>query len=88
MKIKVKQSTYEEVLKLPGFQHQKPKKPSMFFRTLLKTLSVGELKKAQFELKKNGMEQLKDDEPCLFLMNHSSFIDLQIASVILYPRPF
>lgn len=34
------------------------------------------------------MERLKDKEPCLFLMNHSSFIDLKIAAAILYPRPF
>ena len=26
-------------------------------------------------------------EPCLILMNHSSFIDLEIASSIFYPRP-
>ena len=34
------------------------------------------------------MERLKEDEPCLILMNHSSFIDLKIASTILASRPF
>ena len=34
------------------------------------------------------MENLSADEPALFLMNHSSFIDLKIAGTILYPRPF
>ena len=34
------------------------------------------------------MEKLRRGEPCLYLMNHSSFIDLKIASTILYPRPF
>lgn len=27
-------------------------------------------------------------EPCLVLMNHSSFIDLKIAIMVLFPRPF
>ena len=34
------------------------------------------------------MERLGRREPCLILMNHSSFIDLKIAASILYPRPF
>ncbi|MBQ7170641.1 MAG: 1-acyl-sn-glycerol-3-phosphate acyltransferase [Clostridia bacterium] len=34
------------------------------------------------------MEKLGKHEPCLFLMNHSCFLDLKIASTILYPRPF
>jgi hypothetical protein len=34
------------------------------------------------------MERLGKREPCFILMNHASFIDLKIASTILYPRPF
>ena len=34
------------------------------------------------------MERLGSDEPALFLMNHSIFIDLKIAATVLYPRPF
>jgi hypothetical protein len=34
------------------------------------------------------MERLGKDEPALFLMNHSSFIDMEIVSTVLYPRPF
>lgn len=34
------------------------------------------------------MERLGKREPCLILMNHSSFIDLKIAATILYPCPF
>ena len=34
------------------------------------------------------MERLGKNEPCLILMNHSCFLDLQIAYRILYPRPF
>ena len=34
------------------------------------------------------MEKLGSKEPCLILMNHSSFIDMQIAANYLYPHPF
>jgi len=33
------------------------------------------------------MEKLDKKEACLVLMNHSSFIDLEIAASVLYPRP-
>lgn len=78
----------EEVLRLPKEKHQQPKRPPLFLRMLLKTLSAPELRKTGFSLEKHGMERLGKDTPALFLMNHSSFIDLKIASVILYPRPF
>ena len=34
------------------------------------------------------MDKLGRKEPCLYLMNHSSFIDLKIVATILYPRRF
>lgn len=88
MKIKVTDKSYEQVLALPLEEHRKPIKPSIFFRTLLKLLSAADLKATNFHCRSIGMERLGADEPCLFLMNHSSFIDLKIASTILYPRPF
>ena len=88
MKIKVTEKSYEQVLALPREDHRKPLKPSLFFRTLLKLLSAADLKATNFQCRSFGMERLGPDEPCLFLMNHSSFIDLKIASTILYPRPF
>ena len=88
MKIKVTDKSYEQVLALPQEEHRKPLKPSIFFRTLLKLLSAADLKATNFHCRSIGMERLGADEPCLFLMNHSSFIDLKIASTILYPRPF
>lgn len=88
MKIKVTEKSYEQVLALPREEHRKPIKPSIFFRTLLKLLSAADLKATNFHCRSIGMERLGADEPCLFLMNHSSFIDLKIASTILYPRPF
>lgn len=88
MKIKVKEKSYEEVLALPAHQHKKPLKQSIFWRTLLRTVSTPDLLATRFKCQKIGMERLGKKEPALFLMNHSSFIDLKIASAILYPRPF
>ena len=88
MKIINKKMDYDKVMALPVKPRKKPKKVNMFFRTLMKTLSVGELKATNFKCREIGMEKLGKREPCLILMNHSGFIDLQIAATVLYPRPF
>ena len=88
MKIKTVNMDYEDVLKLPTYKHKNPQKQSAFFRKLIKALSAIDLKRIGFTYETVGMEKLKQGEPCLVLMNHSSFIDLEIASSLLYPRPF
>ena len=88
MKIKVKNMKYEDVLALPKEKYRKPIKQHIVFRTLLRILSSVDLFVTRFECRKIGMERLGKNEPCLVLMNHSSFIDLKNASTILYPRPF
>lgn len=88
MKIKVKAISYDEFQTLPHSKHRQPHKPSIFFRTLLKVVGAGDLKATHFTYTTEGMEKLGRKEPALYLMNHSSFIDLKIASSILYPRPF
>ncbi|MCQ2554027.1 MAG: 1-acyl-sn-glycerol-3-phosphate acyltransferase [Clostridia bacterium] len=88
MKIKVAEMPYEKVLELPKEKREKPVKPGILFRTLLKTLSKPDLKATDFTYRTFGMERLGKDEPCLILMNHSSFIDLKIASVVFSDRPF
>ena len=80
MKIKTVEMRYEDVLTLPAAVHEKPIRQSIFFRTLLKVLSCIDLMRVGFTYSKIGMEKLSADEPCLVLMNHSSFIDLEIAS--------
>ena len=103
MKIKVKEMSFDEVEKLPPKKTRKPQKPNIIFKTLLKVLSKGDLKATNFECNKINMDKLKKDEPCIILMNHSSFIDLnipkniqiiessfidlKIASTVMYPRP-
>lgn len=88
MKIKVVNKTYEEVLALPKLKRHKPMKQHLFFRIVLRVASSFDLWKTQFTCKKIGMEKLGKKEPCLVLMNHSSFIDLEIVSTVLFPRRF
>lgn len=88
MKIRTKTMDYEKVLAMPVKPHRKPKKTNILFRTLLKVVSTPDLLATRFTYREIGMERLGKNEPCLILMNHSSFIDLKIASSILYPRPF
>ncbi len=88
MKIKTVHLPYEKVLELPVKPHRRPKKPNLLFRTLMRVLSEPDLRATHFKAKRIGMEKLGKREPCLFLMNHSSFIDLKIASKLLYPRPY
>ncbi|MBR7182014.1 MAG: hypothetical protein IKD28_04445 [Clostridia bacterium] len=77
MKIKIQEKSYDEVLALPARKHQKPRHQNLFWRTLLRLVSVPDLAATHFSCKKINMERLGKKEPALFLMNHSSFIDLK-----------
>ncbi len=88
MKTTVINKGYEEVMALPKEKPFKPMKQSLFFRVLLKVASSFDLKATNFKCNEIDMEKLKKGEPCLILMNHSSFIDLEIAASVLYPRKF
>lgn len=88
MKIKTLNLTYEEVMALPTPPHKKPKRMGGFFRLLIKTIAKSNLKKYNVTYVETGMERLSKNEPAMVLMNHSSFIDMQIAANYLYPRPF
>ena len=88
MKIKIKELTYDKVLLEPSYKIKKPKKPTFLFKTLMRLLSNGDLKKTNFKYESINMEGISKKEPILILMNHSSFIDLKIASKILYPRNY
>ena len=88
MKIKVVKKSYDDVISLKRPRHIKPRKPGIFFRTLLKLVSLPDIKKTHFKCERIGMDRLGKKENALFLMNHSSFIDMEIVSTVLYPRPF
>lgn len=88
MKIKTKVKPYSEVIKLTPRKHQKPLKPSIFLAFVIRVLSFFTLLGVGFKYEKIGMEKLSKKEPVLILMNHSSFIDLKIASALLFPRRY
>lgn len=88
MKIKTRKLSYGEVLKLKPKSHKKPLKPFFLLALVIRVLSFFELLKVGFSYEKIGMERLSKKEPCLILMNHSSFIDLKIASALLFPRKY
>ncbi len=91
MKIKAEKKKYSiaiEEYNKNKKKHKKPIRPSLLFRTLLKLVSLPDLIATHFKCEKIGMERLGKKEPAFFLMNHSSFIDLEIVSSALYPRPF
>ena len=88
MKIKLIPKSYKDVMNMPEEAKFKPKKPNIFFRCLLKIVSMPDLIATKFKCNKIDMDKLGKREPALFLMNHSSFIDLEIAANILFPRAF
>ncbi len=88
MKLKTISKSYDEVMAMPRAKHRKPVRPNMFFRTLMRVASIPDLAATDFSCNKIGMEKLGKNEPCLYLMNHCSFIDLEIAATVLYPKSF
>ncbi|MBR2615715.1 MAG: 1-acyl-sn-glycerol-3-phosphate acyltransferase [Clostridia bacterium] len=87
MKIKTKKSSWEEIESLGKLPHLKPIKPPFLFRLLVRALSVPDLMKAHFSFTRSRMDQAGEG-PWLILMNHSSFLDLKMASKILFPKPY
>ena len=91
MKIKIISQPYLEALAESNERrgkHKKPKKPNMLFRTLMRVLAIPDMIATHFHANKVGMDRLKKGEPAFYLMNHSSFIDLEIVPTLLYPKPF
>ena len=88
MKTTVKKMDFDKVMALPRYPHKQPRKPGLFWRTLIRLLTIVGLMGTGFTYTTERMDQLGKDEPCLILMNHSCFLDMQIAYRILYPRAF
>ena len=88
MKLKTIPKSYDDVIAMPRAKHRKPVRPNMFFRTLMRVASIPDLAATDFSCNRIGMERLGKNEPCLYLMNHCSFIDLEIAATLLYPHSF
>ncbi len=87
MKINTRNLPYEEVLKLPRLKRRKPMKPSRLLATVVRIASAPTLWKTKFSYTTERME-LVGKQPCLILMNHSSFTDMKLAYGIFYPKRF
>lgn len=88
MKIRTQEKSYEEVMALPREKHRNPMRQTGAIRLLLKAVSSFDLRAVDFSCEKAGMEKLGEKEPCLVLMNHSSFLDLKIAATLLSDREY
>ena len=88
MKIRTKKCAYEQVMAKKRPQHRKPWRPLFLLQIVIRLLAILDLAPCKFTFRKHGMEKLGKKEPCLILMNHSSFIDLKIVSRIFFPRRY
>lgn len=86
MKIKVIDKPYQEVMALPRAPHKSPRKPSRLMHAVMRIASIPDLRDVGFTYESIGMERAGKG-PWLVLMNHSSFLDFEIVSRILFPRP-
>ncbi|MBR0446317.1 MAG: 1-acyl-sn-glycerol-3-phosphate acyltransferase [Oscillospiraceae bacterium] len=88
MKIKTKHLPYEQVMARPRPKHRNPRKPIWLLQILIRLLVFTDLWPVRFSYTTENMDKIGRKEPCLILMNHSSFIDLKIASRIFFPRRY
>ena len=88
MKTVTRRAPYEKVAAMERTKHRNPLRPMFFLQILIRLLSFYDLLPTRFTYKTHGMEKVGKKEPCLILMNHSSFIDLEIASRIFFPRRY
>ena len=87
MKTTIKTLSYDQVMALPRPRYQKPRKPNLFWRTLIRVLCFFGMMGTGFRYETEGMEKIGKNQPCLILMNHTCFLDMEVAYRILYPRP-
>ncbi len=86
MKIKTIEKSYDEVIAIKAPEHIRPKKPSRALEALVRLLSIPDLRAVDFSYEKINMERAQEG-PWLILMNHSSFLDLEMASKMI-PMPY
>ena len=88
MKIATRRLPYEKVMAKKRPRHRKPLRPLFLLQLLIRFLAIFDLAPTHFSYTAEGMEKLSKNEPCLILMNHSSFIDLKIVSRIFFPQRY
>ncbi len=88
MKIATKQLSYEKAISRKRPKHRLPLRPNFLLQTVIRVLAIFDLLPTAFTYRTHGMDRIGKNEPCLILMNHSSFIDLKIVSRIFYPKKY
>ena len=88
MKTTIKKMDFEKVMALPRPEHKNPIKPNLFWRLLIRFLTIFGLMGTKFRYETEGFEKIGKDDPCLILMNHTCFQDMEVAHRILFPRVF
>ena len=78
MKINIRKLPYERVMALPRPKHRNPLRPLGLLKPVIRIASLPTLLKTRFSFTQERME-LVGNQPCLILMNHSSFTDLKIV---------
>ena len=87
MKTKIKTLSYDEVMALPRPTHKEPRRPNPLFRAVIRAYSALDLKRLHFTSTTENMETIGEG-PYLILMNHSCFLDLEIAAHVLRRLPY
>lgn len=82
MFMKIKDSSFNAI-KPKKREKIAPKKQSKLLKGLINLISKGDFKKTEFKYVWTSGQDIQINQPCLILMNHSSFIDLEIFSASL-----
>ena len=89
MKTTIKHLDYEKVMALPRPEHMMPRRPNIFWRTLVRLICFFAMLGTPSKIDRKELDAaIPKDEPCLILMNHTCFTDMEIAYQTLYPRAF
>lgn len=89
LKTTIKTLSYDKVIALPRPQHKLPRRVGMFWRLLIRFLCIFGLMGSGFTYETDErFKQISKDQPCLILMNHTCFLDMEVAYRILFPRCF
>lgn len=87
MKIKTKKADFKYVAKIKNPPHKRPQKPWWILGAIIRLISLPDLWATGFKFTSTRMKRAGKG-PYFILMNHSSFIDLEIAYKIFFPKPF
>ena len=86
MKIRVKTADFDTVMARPRPKHRLPLKFVAPLRAVVALAARVLMLPVRFRSVKTGLDKV--DGPALVLMNHSSFIDLEIAAALCWRRPY